>query len=167
MGPWSKLERRLRDLPDPALDLRLRFTAYRRDVIETPHWSEVAGRFWITLGKRTIWAVPNDRRTDGCVEAIVFFGRRSAGWLVEIAAEYLDLPRARRFDWQRDWNGWGLVDILKACDRTIGRRRWDALRRTLREPAASTLLDLREGRLATWPRRLPGGRGGMTLHDPD
>ena len=48
MGPWSKLERRLRDLPDPALDLRLRFTAYRRDVIETPHWSEVAGRFWIT-----------------------------------------------------------------------------------------------------------------------
>lgn len=166
MGPWSKLERRLRDLPDPELDLRFRFTAYRYKVIETPHWSEVAGKFWITLGRRTIWAVPRDRDASGRDGAIDFYGRRSASWLVEIAAEYLDLPRERRIEWHREWEGWGLVDILKACDRTIGRRRWPMLREGLREPVALALLDMRE-RTVPWPNLAMGGRDGMSLHDPD
>ena len=167
MGPWSKLERRQRDLPDPALDLRFRFTAYRREVIETPtHCGELACKLWITLGKRTIWAVPRDRDTNGRDDAVHAYGRRSAGWLVEIAAEYLDLPRDSRLAWRREWEGWGLVDILKACDRTIGRRRWPMLRESLREPVASALLDMRE-HATPWPNLAPGGRDGMSLHDPD
>jgi hypothetical protein len=166
MGPWSKLERRLRDLPDPQLDLRFRFTAYRYEVIETPHPSELACKFWITQGRRTIWAVPRDRDASGTDGAIDGYGRRSPGWLVEIASEYLQLPRASLIDWRRDWDGWGLVDILKACDRRIGRRQWPILRRTLREPVALRLIDSREGKHL--PRRVEiGGRDGMTLHDPN
>jgi hypothetical protein len=167
MGPWSKLERRLRDLPDPGLDLRFRFTAYRQDVIETPrHCGELACKIWITLGRGTIWAVPNDRDTSGRDDAGHIYGRRSPGWLVEIAAEYLDLPRQDRLAWRREWEGWGLVDILKACDRSIGRRRWPMLRERLREPVALALLDIR-AKATPWPNLALGGRDRMSLHDPD
>ena len=167
MGPWSKLERRLRDLPDPTLDLRFRFTSYRREVIETPEFcAETACKLWITQGRRTIWAVPRDRSARRPDDAIDSVGRRSAGWLVEIAAEYIDLPRERRFEWSREWEGWGLIDILKACDRTIGRRRWPMLRERLREPVAVALLDMREHGHPL-PRFMPGGRDCMLLHDPN
>lgn len=167
MGPWSKLERRLRDLPDPDLDLRFRFTAYRREVIETPvNCGETACKLWITLGSRTIWAVPRDRNTGAQDDAVDSVGRRSAGWLVEIAAEYLDLPRDKRLEWRREWEGWGLVDILKACDRTIGRRRWPMLREELREPVALALLDMREQAIP-WPKLALGGRDRMSLYNPD
>ena len=166
MGPWSKLERRLRDLPDPTLDLRFRFTAYRHEVIETPHWSEAACKLWITQGRRTIWAVPRDRHAgerDGDIGA---YARRSPGWLVELAVEYLQLPRQRLIDWQPEWGGWGLVDILKASDRRIGRRQWARLRDTLSEPVALRLLQQRSGTLPA--TRLPlGGRDSNRLHDPD
>jgi hypothetical protein len=166
MGPWSKLERRLRDLPDPGLGLRFRFTAYRYEVIETPHPSELACKFWITRSRRTIWAVPRDRNARGADGAIDGYGRRSPGWLVEIASDYLQLPRASLIEWHRDWDGWGLVDILKACDRRIGRRQWPALRSALQEPVALYLLDLRERKRP--PRYVEvGGRDGMALHDPD
>lgn len=166
MGPWSKLERRLRDLPDPILDLRFRFTAYRFAVIETPHPSELACKFWITQGRRTIWAVPRDRNSSGLDGGIDAYGRRSPGWLIEIASEYLQLPREQLMDWHRDWEGWGLTDILKACDRRIGRARWPQLRQCLQEPAAQYLLDLREGKRPA--RRVAiGGRDAMALGDPD
>lgn len=166
MGPWSKLERRLRDLPDPALDLRFRFTAYRREVIETPHWSESACKFWITQGRRTLWAVPRDRHVGEVDGGADYYGRRSPGWLVEIAAEYLQLPRDQLIPWQPEWAGWGLVDILKACDRRIGRARWPMLQEQLQDPVALHVLGLRSGKRL--PARLAtGGRDIGTLHDPN
>jgi hypothetical protein len=166
MGPWSKLERRLRDVPDPALDLRFRFTAYRQDVIETPHWSEAACKFWITQGRRTLWVVPRDRHAGETDGDIGVYGRRSPGWLVELGVEYLKLPRTRLIDWQPEWAGWGLVDILKASDRRIGRRQWKRLRDRLNEPVALRLLDQRSGKPPSG--RLPvGGRDSDRLHDPD
>lgn len=165
MSPWTKLERRLRDLPDPALDLRFRFTAYRYEVIQTPWAGELACKFWITQGKSTLWSVPRDRHVGDGGKGIDYFGRRSPGWLVEIAAAYLDLPRDALIDWTPDWPGWGLVDILKACDRRIGRRQWGRLRSVVAEPAALHLLDLRAGRQR--PVRPPiAGRNTDELENP-
>lgn len=165
MGPWSKLERRLRELPDPALDLRFRFTAYRYAVIETPHPSELTCKFWITHGRRTLWSVPRDRHPGKDDSDIGFYGRRSPGWLVELAAEYLQQPRSGLIGWQPEWEGWGLVDILKACDRRIGKRQWPLLRAMLREPVALHLLALRSGRQIE--RFAVGGRDASALRDPD
>ena len=165
MGPWSRLERRLRDLPDPALDLRFRFTAYRQAAIETPHFSESACKLWITQGKRTLWAVPRDRHS-GDDKDIGGYARRSPGWLVELAAEYLQLPRSHLIDWQPEWSGWGLVDVLKASDRRLGRRQWPQLAKRLQEPVALHLLDLRAGR-PTRARVAAGGRDAHAMHDPD
>lgn len=163
--PWSRLERRLRDLPDPCLQLRFRFTAYRQESIATPWQGDAAGKFWITLGKDTIWAVPRDRHS-GDTAWIGCEARRSPGWLVELAAEYLQLPRGGLQDWTPSWSGWGLPDILKACDRRIGRRQWPNLREQLTEPVALHLLDLRAGVVPT-ARPAVAGRDADQTADPD
>jgi hypothetical protein len=162
-APWSKLERRLRDLPDPALDMRFRFTVYRQDAISTPHPTDPASKFWITLGRVTLWAVPSDRHS-GDKAHVDFSARRGPSWLPEIAFDYLAVPRHELLDWTPPWNGWGLVDILKACDHRIGRRRWAALRSRINEPAALHLLELRSGS----PARAPALAGRRTdeMHDP-
>jgi hypothetical protein len=165
MGPWSKVERRLRDLPDPALDLRFRFTAYRYEVAETPHWSELSCKFWITQGRRTVWSVPRDSHPGNGNWNVTAYGRRSPGWLVELCVEYLQLSRMRLIDWQPQWAGWGLVDILKACDRRIGRRQWGRLHHTLREPIALRILDQRAG-VPVSRHIAVGGRDASALHDP-
>ena len=161
--PWSKLERRLRDLPDPALRLRFRFTAYRQDAIATPWEGDAACKFWITQGKDTVWAVPRDRHSGDRAD-IGYAARRSPGWLVEMAADYLQQPRDRLLDWTPDWGGWGLPDILKACDRRIGRRQWAALREIIIEPVALHLIDLRAG-VMTKPPPL-AGRDASQARDP-
>jgi hypothetical protein len=163
--PWSKLERRLRDLPDPALKLRFRFTAYRQESIQTPWAGESACKFWITQGKQTLWAVPRDRHSGDSGE-IDSCARRSPGWLVELAAEYLQLPRDQLIAWKPDWGGWGLPDLLKACDRRLGRRQWDALKLHLTEPAALRLLAMRAGETSL-PRLPVAGRDTGQLHDPN
>jgi hypothetical protein len=165
MGPWSKLERRLRELPDPTLDLRFRFTAYRYKVIETPHPSELTCKFWITRGRRTLWAVPRDRHVGDANGDIGGYGRRSPGWLVELCVEYMQQPRTRLLAWRPGWDGWGLVDLLKACDRRIGRRQWSSLRQQLQEPVALWLLDQRSGRTSLAPRT--AGRDSDQLWNQD
>ena len=162
--PWTKLERRLRDLPDPALKLRFRFTTYRQEAIETPFAGDPACKFWITQGKETIWAVPRNRHS-GDSESIGYAARRSPGWLVELAAEYLSVARDQLIDWTPDWAGWGLPDILKACDRRIGKRQWPALKQRISEPAALRLLTLRGDNLVS---RLPvAGRDAEQTDDPN
>lgn len=152
-------------MPDPALSLRFRFTAYRQAAVTTPHPSEAACKLWITQGRRTVWSVPRDRHSgdDGAIDA---YARRSPGWLVELAADYLHPPRTRLLDWPPPWSGWGLVEILRASDRRIGRRQWPRLRAQLREPAAVYLLDLRAGRATPRPPAV-GGRDACELHVPD
>lgn len=163
--PWSKLERKLRDLPDPGLDLRFRFTAYRQESIETPWAGDAACKFWITQGKQTLWAVPRDRHS-GDTREVDFTARRSPAWLVELAAEYLQVPRNQLIEWTPDWSGWGLPDLLKACDRRIGKRQWDTLRQQLTEPAALRLLALRGG--TTGLARIPvAGRNASDTSNPD
>ncbi|MFY2764621.1 hypothetical protein [Arenimonas sp. MALMAid1274] len=163
--PWSKLERRLRDLPDPSLKLRFRFTAYRQEAIQTPWEGDAACKFWITQGKDTIWAVPRDRHPGDDAD-IGYSARRSPGWLVELAAEYLQLPRDQLLNWTPDWSGWGLPDLLKACDRRIGKRQFPALKALVTEPAALRLLDLRSGKETG--KRLPvSGRDAAQTDDPN
>jgi hypothetical protein len=162
-APWSKLEKRLRALPDPALDLRFRFTVYRQEKVATPHPADPACKFWITLGKTTLWAVPSDRHSGDHAQ-VDYNSRRGPAWLLEIAWDYLALPRDELLGWAPEWNGWGLVDLLKACDRRIGTRRFDALRAVIAEPAALHLLDLRAGLSARPPAAT--GRRTSEMDDP-
>lgn len=159
---WSKLERRLREFVEPSLNLRFRFTAYRYKVIQTPWEGDLCTKLWLTQGKRTIWSVPQDRHAKNSA-GVDYYGRRSPGWVVELAAEYLQLPRAALVEWRPDWMGWGMVDILKAVDKRIGKRRWEALRQQLEEPTALYLLDQRRGKNPPPPPL--GGRRIDQLHD--
>jgi hypothetical protein len=166
MERWSKLEVRLRRLADPALGFRVRFTRYRAEKMPYAHPYEESTRIWITLGKDTIWSVPRDMHSGSDTVGIDLYSRRGPEWLVELAAQYLDVPRDRLIEWTPDWMGWGLVDLLKASDRRIGRRQWARLRSVLTEPAALRVLDLRAGRVPATRLRV-AGRDSGTMHNPD
>lgn len=79
--------------------------------------------------------------------------------------DFLALPRADLIDWRPEWAGWGLVHILKTCDRRIGARVWPAPRESITQPAARRRPDLRAG-----PRPSSGfplaGRDVDQTHDP-
>ncbi len=168
MGPWSKFEKRLRDLPDPALDMRFRFWAHRHDVIETPHPGAVACKLCIATGRRKLWSVPRGRHSDKQDDDIGFLGRCSPGRPAELSDEYLPSPRPHLIRGQANGSDRGLVDLLKACHRRLGRRPWPPLRQRLQEPSALRLLDRRAGHATpATPRLGPVGRDSTRLRDPN
>ncbi|MGH8107742.1 MAG: hypothetical protein ACREO1_03355 [Arenimonas sp.] len=166
MGPWSKVEKRIRDLSDPQLKLRFYFTSYRQEKIATPHWTESAGKLWVSLNGKTLWAIPKDRHS-GDQGDIGMQARRSPGWLVEMMVEYMDVPRDDLLTWTPSWSTWGLIDILLASDRRIGRRQWPALETRLVEPAAKFILAIRKYPASEMDNHVLYGRTSDTLHDPD
>jgi len=75
------------------------------------------------------------------------------------------VPRSELITWQPDWLAWGLVDLLKACDRRIGKRHWPQLRQTLTDPVALAILCQRGG-LGPRQHRL-GGRTARECRHAD
>jgi hypothetical protein len=166
MGPWSKVERRIRDFSDPQLKLRFHFTSYRQEEIPTAHWSQPAGKLWVNLDGKTLWAVPKDRHSGDAGDTGVY-ARNSPGWLVEALVEYMDIPKDDLLTWQPSWSTWGLIDILLASDRRIGRRQWPTVEARLIEPAAKYILELRKNPSTTPLNFALHGRASNTLYDPD
>jgi hypothetical protein len=143
--PWSKLQKQLYSLIASDIALQIHCTVYsfsmKFDTFESP-------RHWITLGKEIVWDFPSHflqwnhpdvPKPIEYMEQEYWRGRSSS--ISQLFRQYLDTPREEILSRHFPHDYWGLINILRAADRRIGRRRLQAFKNTLREsePAVKVL----------------------------
>ena len=138
--PWSKLQRRLYEVLAPEADLQVHCCVYR---MRSQLGSTDLPRYWITLGDEIIWDYPkqfvDQPHPDRSPSRWYPYGT-DVGRISDLMEEYLDTPRDELLDKQFESDHWGLVNILRAADRRLGKRRLSVLRHKTHNVAARRVL---------------------------
>lgn len=148
MKPWSKLQSALYRLVAPDIRFQLQCRVVR---MNSAYGSTDLPRYWITLGKETIWSYPGQfvrpggatQRVDSA-ELTHYPHQTDVPAISDLIREYIDTPVAELLSKQFDNDHWGLVNILRAADRRIGQRQLPLLRRKIHNIAALKVLDARQ-----------------------
>ena len=119
---WSKLQKKIDDLVDPALNFQIHCVKYR---VPGHGGMQEFPRYFVTLDGKTSFDCPKDYPLgdSNCGKldiSCLFFGRASD--ISDAISKYLNAPEEVRMTIT---DPWGIVDIIRAADRRIGRRRWD------------------------------------------
>jgi hypothetical protein len=147
---WSKLQKQLHELFDPALDLQVQCRVVR---MQSQYGSTNLPRYWLTLEKEVIWDYPGDFsrpggttvRVDGT--AVLHYPHQTdISAISSLIREYIDTPARELMSRQFAEDHWGLANILRAADRRIGVRQWAKLKRKLHNQAALKVLAARSQR---------------------
>lgn len=145
--PWSKLQKQLYLLIDPALRFQVHCAVVR---MESERGRTNLPRYWITLDGETIWDYPGQfalpgggtRRTDSSF-ILGYPHSTDISAISELIREYIDTPPSELMSRRFDGDHWGLANILRAADRRIGRRQWSILKRKTGNQAAQAVLRAR------------------------
>ncbi len=152
---WSALQKQLYGVLDRNLNLQIHCTRYRSVSIGV-------GRYWVTLNGETIWDLPAD-----------FEEERSKGPYADTVTDativikhYLGASPRSIASLGSVHDKWGLLDILRAGDRRIGRRTLESLCKRDLAPPARKIVEARlnstssddepNGRLPATRRRTRG-----------
>lgn len=140
---WSKLQRRLYSLMDPAAEVQLHCALYEMNSNNGYHGNKLP-RYFITVGKEIVFDYPKDFDTTRN------YGRNSYPWDTEISdisdliEAYIQRPEKELMQ-PLEGDVWGLADILRACDRRVGKRRLQTLRDTTENERLLRIMDRRIG----------------------
>ena len=117
---WSKLQKQVHNLFCPELKMKIYCTVYTQyfpqDTFDDPRW-------WITLDKKIIWDFPSQflewkhPELKNPVEYLDCHGLVSP-----LLRQYLDTPQDELLTKSFEDDHWGLIDILRAADRRIGKK---------------------------------------------
>jgi hypothetical protein len=144
--PWSKLQKRLYLLIDPDLEFQIHCSVVRMST----RWGNTdLPRYWITLDGETIWDYPGQFVVPGGTRRLDdpfvpgYPVRTDVPLISELIREYIDTPAEELLTRHFDGDHWGLVNILRAADRRIGRRHWPDVKRKTHNQAARKVLAAR------------------------
>lgn len=118
---WSKLQKRLYNLMDPAVEFQIHCALYEMNSNDGYHGNKLP-RYFITIGKEIVFDYPKDFDTT------YRYGFNSYPWDTDIQdisnliEQYIQRPESELMN-PLEEDRWGLTDILRACDRRIGKRR--------------------------------------------
>lgn len=118
---WSKLQSRLYNLMEPSVDFQIHCALYEMNSNDGYHGSKLP-RYFITIGKDVVFDYPKDFDTT------YKHGFNSYPWDTDISdisdliEEYIQRPESEIMN-QFERDRWGLTDILRVCDRRIGKKR--------------------------------------------
>jgi hypothetical protein len=152
--PWSKLQREFYLLRAEGLDFQLQCRAYRMD---SERGSTNCPRYWITLGKEIVWDYPKDFIKE------IHPNRKnpkSYPYLTDtpdisnLIREYMDTPKNEIMTKIFENDYWGLINILRAADKRIGRKRLSDLKNNTINKAAQKVMEARLATTLTWPSTL-------------
>ncbi len=118
---WSKLQSRLYNLMDPEIDFQIHCALYEMNSNDGYHGCKLP-RYFIAIGKEIVFDYPKNFDTTKK------YGFNSYPWDTDISEisnmieEYIQCPELELLnDFEND--KWGITDILRVCDRRIGKRR--------------------------------------------
>jgi len=144
--PWSKIHRELKKLISDDIDFQIHCVAYP---MRSQYGSTDLPRYWITLGKEIIWDYPKQFMTqDGGTKNLSGF----QAWypyttdipdISDLIREYIDTPKGEILSKVFHNDYWGLINILRAADRRVGRRRLTVLKKKTHNIAANKVIDAR------------------------
>ena len=157
MRPWSKLQSALYRVVSPDIRFQLQCRVVRMD---SSRGSTNLPRYWITLGKETIWAYPDQFSLPGGAtkqadnHTLAYYPHTTdVPAISQLIREYVDTPVSQLLTKRFDSDHWGLINILRAADRRIGQRQLPLLRRKVHNTAALKVLDARQASNSSEPRR--------------
>ena len=133
--PWSGLQSALYNIIDPAVEFQIHSNAYS---IGT---SVPIGRYWATIGKEIVFDFPSqfmdiidaswdEAKSKGNYDDAIY-PYTEIEKLSGLIRDYIDCPLDQLLTHEFD-DRWGLVPLLRTCDRRIGKRRLAAM---LTDPA--------------------------------
>jgi hypothetical protein len=152
MTRWSKLQKQLYRLFDPGIRLQVQCRLVR---MASGRGSTDLPRYWITLGKETLWDYPGDFLLPGGVTRHAdsyetnpwpYPYQTDISLISALIREYIDTPVSCLLTRRFTNDHWGLVNILRAADRRIGVRQWPRLKRKIHNERALKVLAAREQR---------------------
>lgn len=117
---WSKLQRRIDEIFDSNIRLQFHCAVYRIP----GHVDTVCPRYFLMLNGEIIWDWPKYYTDDLSHEEMYLVYRSSASNISDLIAEYLNSDRKTALSLRDEW---GILDIIRAADRRIGRRGWHRL----------------------------------------
>jgi len=120
MKPWSKLQSALYKIISPAVDFQIHCVAYPMRS-KNGYANESVPRYWITIGKEIVWDFPKCCPKEQLDEMYYpYCGDMS--FISQTIRDYIDCPKDKLMTFDAEDSHWGLIPILRACDRRIGKR---------------------------------------------
>ncbi len=126
---FSKLQMRLYNLMEPSLDFQIHYALYTMHNKKTFHGNKLT-RCFITVGKEIVFDYPKEHDTKSV------YGTDSYTWdsdlprISNLIEEYIQRPEEELMNpFEKD--RWKLIDVLRVCDRRIGKRRLSELKNTV------------------------------------
>lgn len=141
MKRWSSLQRELYKIIDEQINFQIHLSKYR---MQSQYGSTDLPRYWITLDNEIIFDYPKQFVGESNGETTLRNGNITRNLNGEIAhypyqtdiseisnliREYIDTPKEEVFTNHFENDYWGLINILKAADKRIGRRRLELLKK--------------------------------------
>lgn len=109
---WSHLKKLLINIFDPNIDLDIHCSAYRGEGFQI-------GRYWLVLDGKTIFDEPKNISKQLAAGT----PNSSATTITGLLRSYLDTPKDELLVAKFDGDCFGVIDLLRACDRRVGKRR--------------------------------------------
>lgn len=113
---WSKLQIRLYNLMEPAVDFQIHCALYEMNGLG-PH-AERRPRYFISIDKEIVFDYPKDVGMD---KKRAYPWDKGVSKISDLIEEYIQRPKEMLFD---DFpnDEWGIIDIFLACDRRVGKK---------------------------------------------
>ncbi len=141
---WSKLQRAVYLIVAPGLPLQIQCRVYP---MHAQYGTTGIPRYWITLGKEILRDSPKQFVGHASPS-----GETPPGWpyttdISEISTlirDYLETSRPRLLTEPFSQDRWGLINLLRAADRPIGSRQWEALEQQAKSESVRKILTWRK-----------------------
>ena len=138
---WSKLQSRLYRLIDPALNFQIHCAVYEMNSNDGWHGNKLP-RYFITIGKEIVFDYPKDFDTTWEYGYNAYPWKTDMDRLSELIADYIQCSEADLMK-AAEGDRWGLTDILRVCDRRIGKRRLQKLKDSTTNETLLKIIDKR------------------------
>lgn len=146
------MQRELYQIVDESIDFQIHLSKYR---MKSQYGSTELPRYWITLDKDIIFDYPKQfvcfdngrcliKNLKG--QKMRYPYQTDISGISDLIREYIDTPRNELMSKHFESDCWGLVNILRAADRRIGKRRLEALKRKTDNQAARKIIEQRLNR---------------------
>lgn len=138
---FSKLQQRLYNIVDPKLNFQIHYALYEMNSNNGYHGNKLT-RCFITIGKDIVFDYPKNTDYSGNY-GIKYAYDPDISDISVLIDEYIECSLDNIMN-QFENDKWGITDILRVCDRRIGKRRLQKIKDNTSDPV---LLDIINKRL--------------------
>lgn len=129
---------------DPKINFQIHCALYEMNSNDGYHGNKLP-RYFITIGKKIVFDYPKDFDTNKSYESTAYPWLTDMSEISDVIEEYIQCPESEILhDFEDD--KWGITEILRVCDRRIGKRRLRELENTITN---EVLLEIIERRIHT------------------